>query len=83
VRAERRAQTLWLLKHAGVARLVLFKIINNSTALVEELRGSIDERYRAPQRLVLINFKSDIVARTTSERRIARVPESWYTRTVV
>ena len=74
---------LWLLKHAGVARLVLFKIINNSAALVEELRAAIDERYRAPERLVLINFRSDIVARTTGERRIARVPESWYTRTVV
>jgi hypothetical protein len=76
-------KTLWLLKHAGVARLVLFKIIHNSAALVNELRAAIDERYRAPERLVLINFQSDIVARTTSERRIARVPESWYTRTVV
>ena len=75
-------KTLWLLKHAGVARLVLFKIINNSAALVEELRAAIGERYRAPERLVLVNFKSDIVARTR-ERRIARVPESWYTRTVV
>jgi hypothetical protein len=76
-------KTLWLLKHAGVARLVLFKIINNSAALSEELRAAVDERYRAPERLVLVNFRSDIVARTTNERRIARVPESWYTRTVV
>ena len=72
----------WLLKHAGVARLVLFKIINNTAALAEELRGSIDERYRAPERLVLINFRDDIVERTR-ERRIERVPESWYTRTLV
>jgi hypothetical protein len=75
-------KTLWLLKHAGVARLVLFKIISNSAALVAELRAAIDERYRAPERLILINFKGDIVART-SERNIARVPESWYTRTIV
>lgn len=76
-------KTLWLLKHAGVARLVLFKIINNSAALVEELRNSIDERYRAPQRLVLINFKGDIVARTAGRRLLVRVPESWYTRIIV
>jgi hypothetical protein len=75
-------KTHWLLKHAGVARLVLFKIINNSAALVEELRAAIGERYRAPERLLLVNFRGDIVARTR-ERRIARVPESWYTRTVV
>ncbi|HEV7904232.1 MAG TPA: hypothetical protein VGO96_10360 [Pyrinomonadaceae bacterium] len=75
-------KTLWLLKHAGVARLALFKIINNSAALVEELRAAIDARYRAPERLVLFNFRGDIVAHTR-ERRIARVPESWYTRTVV
>jgi hypothetical protein len=75
-------KTLWLLKHAGVARLVLFKIIKNSAALVEELRAAVDERYRAPERLILINFRDDIVARTR-ERRIERVPESWYTRTIV
>ncbi len=75
-------KTHWLLKHAGVARLVLFKIINNTAALVEELRASIDERYRAPERLVLVNFRADIVERTR-ERRIERVPESWYTRTIV
>ncbi|HEY0098783.1 MAG TPA: hypothetical protein VGB76_07495 [Pyrinomonadaceae bacterium] len=75
-------KTHWLLKHAGVARLVLFKIISHPNALAEELRAAIDERYREPERLVLINFRSDIVART-DERRIARVPESWYTRIVV
>jgi hypothetical protein len=72
----------WLLKHAGVARLVLFKIISSPAALAEELRDSIDERYREPERLLVINFAGDIVARTR-ERRIARVDESWYTRTVV
>ncbi|HLL14505.1 MAG TPA: hypothetical protein VK388_05550 [Pyrinomonadaceae bacterium] len=75
-------KTAWLLKHAGVARLVLFKIVSSPTALVAELRAAVDERYRAPGRLVVINFASDIVART-DERRVARVPDDWYTRTVV
>ena len=75
-------KTAWLLKHAGVARLVLFKIINNTAALVEELRAAVQPRYREPERLVLINFVGDI-ATLTRERRIERVLESWYTRTVV
>jgi hypothetical protein len=72
----------WLLKHAGVARLVLFKIINNTSALVENLRAAVDARYREPERLVLVNFACDITT-LVRERRIERVPESWYTRTVV
>ncbi|MGI9106860.1 MAG: hypothetical protein ACR2G4_11490 [Pyrinomonadaceae bacterium] len=72
----------WLLKHAGVARLVLFKIVNSPLALTEELRASVDVRYRNSERLIIINFTDDIMARTL-ERRIERVPESWYTRTVV
>ncbi|HEY0083661.1 MAG TPA: hypothetical protein VGB61_12785 [Pyrinomonadaceae bacterium] len=75
-------KTAWLLKHAGVARLVLFKITGNPAALVKELRDSIDERYRAPGRLSVVNFAPDIVARTR-ERRIKRVCESWYTQTAV
>ncbi|MDQ1522895.1 MAG: hypothetical protein QOE47_819 [Pyrinomonadaceae bacterium] len=75
-------KTAWLLKHAGVAQLVLFKMIGNPAALAEELRDAVDERYRAPGRLVVINFAPNIVERTR-ERRIARVPEAWYTRTVV
>ena len=75
-------KTAWLLKHAGVARLVLFKINSNPVALVSELRVAVDERYRAPERLVVVNFAPDIVARTDG-RRIARVPDGWYTRTVV
>lgn len=75
-------KTNWLLKHAGVARLVLFKIIANPTALAAELRAAVDARYREPGRLVVVNFKGDIVERTC-ERRIARVAESWYTKTIV
>jgi hypothetical protein len=72
----------WLLKHAGVARLVLFKIINYPLALAEELRASVDRRYRAPERLLIINFTNDIAAHTR-ERSIECVPESWYTRIIV
>jgi len=75
-------KTAWLLKHAGVARLVLFKIISSPSALVSELRAVVDERYRAPERLVVVNFVPGIVE-LTRERRIARVPDDWYTRTVV
>jgi len=75
-------KTAWLLKHAGVARLVLFKINKSPAALVSELRAAIDERYRAPGRLVVINFVPDITAQAR-ERRIPRVPEDWYTRMVV
>jgi hypothetical protein len=49
---------------------------------VEELRAAIDQRYRAPERLILINFRGDIAARMR-ERSIAHVPENWYTRIVV
>ncbi len=72
----------WLLKHAGVERLVLFKLIGHVDALVAELRATVAARYRAAGRLVVINFDHEIVART-AERRVARVPQSWYTLTVV
>ncbi len=75
-------KTNWLLKHAGVARLVLFKIITNTAALVAELRAAVDARYREPGRLIVINFTGDIAQRTR-ERRIERVTESWYTKTIV
>jgi uncharacterized protein YaeQ len=75
-------KTAWLLKHAGVERLVLFKIERNIAQLAEQLRESIDARYRAAGRVIFFNFVEDIVARTV-ERRIARVPQSWYTTMIV
>ncbi|HEX8475011.1 MAG TPA: hypothetical protein VF666_13360 [Pyrinomonadaceae bacterium] len=72
----------WLLKHGGAERLVLFKIDINVAPLLEELRATVDERYRADGRLTVVNFVGDIAARTDS-RRIARVPQNWYTKTVV
>ncbi|HVF28882.1 MAG TPA: hypothetical protein VM943_11610 [Pyrinomonadaceae bacterium] len=72
----------WLLKHGDVERLVVFKINYSVVALASELRAAIEERYRAPGRLLLVNFVADIAARTI-HRRIARVPQSWYTTIVV
>lgn len=71
-------KTAWLLKHAGVERLALFKIGHNVAQLTAQLREAIAPRHRAPGRALLINFVADIAARTL-ERRIERVPESWYT----
>lgn len=72
----------WLLKHAGVERLALFKLINHTDALVSELRAAVDARYRAAGRLVVINFVPQIGA-LTAEHFVARVPQSWYTMTIV
>src|SRR5918911_5244729 len=35
----------WLLKHAGVERLALFKLIGHADALVAALRAAVDARY--------------------------------------
>jgi hypothetical protein len=75
-------KTAWLLKHAGVERLALFKIDHNAVQLAEQLRATIDSRYRPLGRAVLINFNADITAHAAG-RSIERVPESWYTETVI
>lgn len=72
----------WLLKHGDIGRLALFKIISGTTAFVNELRASMDERYRPEGRVVLINFAADIAERT-ARRRIERVPAEWYAATEV
>ena len=72
----------WLLKHARVGRLALFKIDASAGPLTRELRASIDARYRPPGRLVVINFVGDIVERTL-DRRIADVPADWYAKSPV
>lgn len=72
----------WLLKHAGVERLALLKLLGKPATLVAELRATVDARYRAGERLLLINFVAEIKELTAS-RQIARVPQSWYTLTVV
>lgn len=75
-------KTAWLLKHTRVERLVLFKIERTVTQLIEQLRVEVSPRYRPPGRLLLVNFVEDITART-NDRRIARVPKSWYTETKI
>ena len=75
-------KTAWLLKHAGVGRLVLFKNAINAEALANELRAAIDRRYRLAGRAVIVNFVSEIVELAES-RRIARVPAAWFTKTIV
>ena len=72
----------WLLKHGGAARLVLFKIDTNVVALSAELRGAVESRYRPAGRLQVVNFNADIVEQT-SNRKIARVPPIWYTKTEI
>ena len=68
----------WLLKHAGIGQLVLFKIIANAAALATVLRAAIAARYRHDGRVLIVNFRSDIVA-LTADREFATVPRNWYT----
>ena len=72
----------WLLKHGDIERLVLFKIDCGVAPLVREMRDAVGERYREGGRLTLVNFVPDIAERAAS-RRVARVPASWYTTTVI
>ena len=72
----------WLAKHADVELLVLFKMTGSTAPLLAELRSAIARRYLAGARLQVVNFASDIVERAAG-RSVARVPESWYTKTVV
>jgi hypothetical protein len=75
-------KTAWLLKHAGVERLVLFKIGQNVSQLIEQLRDEIPPRYRPSGKLVLINFVSELVELTVN-RQIGFVAEDWYSQTIV
>lgn len=75
-------KTLWLLKHARVQKLVLFKIAASRPQLVKQLRGEIPEKYRAGARLVLINFAADIKI-LTAARRIDAVPRDWFSETEI
>ncbi|MGH9900721.1 MAG: hypothetical protein ACRD68_02670 [Pyrinomonadaceae bacterium] len=72
----------WLLKHGGVGRLVLFKTAVNAAALSAELRDAVDRRYRPRGRLLIVSFVADVAARAAG-RRVARVPQNWYTTTAV
>jgi hypothetical protein len=71
-------KTLWLLKHARVERLVLFKIAINEAQFVKQIREEIPQKYRQKGRLNLINFVSGIKD-LTRERQIEKVSKDWFT----
>ncbi len=72
----------WLVKHGQLARLALFKVASSVTPLIAELRAAVEARYRAGERIELINFVADVAERSAS-RRVERVPPEWYQRIVV
>lgn len=75
-------KTTWLLKHAKVDKLVLFKIETNVAQLIAQICEEIPGRYRPDGKLRVINFVSDIV-QLTEGREILSVPREWYTETIV
>lgn len=75
-------KTLWLLKHARVEKLVLFKIATNKTELVRQLREEIPARYRTDEKLILINFVVGIRDLTAS-KQIEKVSKDYFTRTPI
>lgn len=75
-------KTNWLLKHARVERLVLFKTAVAERQFVKQLREEIPPKYRPPERVVLINFRSDI-AELTRDKQIETVSADWFSRTVI
>jgi hypothetical protein len=75
-------KTAWLLKHAGVEKLVLFKFEMGIAQLAEQLKSVIAPRYRPPGRLQIVNFANKVIF-LTQDRRILRVPDEWFTLTTV
>lgn len=76
-------KTAWLLKHTDLGQLVLLKHeLSNLDLLVAQLRKAVAVRYRAPERLVLINFVAEIET-LAANREISVVPPHWYTRHVI
>lgn len=73
----------WLLKHASVERLVVFKINRiQFVGLTEQLRAEVPLKYRPPNRVRFITFTPDIIDRTL-DRRIPHVLPDWYTITQI
>ena len=70
-------KTHWILKHTRTEKLALFKIAVNAEQLVNQLREEIPEKYRAENRLILINFVNDIV-KLTESKQIAKVSKDWF-----
>ncbi len=70
-------KTNWILKHTRTEKLVLFKIAINAAQFVKQLREEIPAKYRAGDKLVLINFASEIKDLTVS-KQIAKVSQDWF-----
>ncbi|MEJ7862616.1 MAG: hypothetical protein WKF90_13385 [Pyrinomonadaceae bacterium] len=75
-------KTKWLLKHARVERLVLFKIAINEAQFVKQLREEILLKYRTGGKLILINFKGEI-KHLTATKQIEKVSKDWFTKTQI
>ena len=71
-------KTSWLLKHTRTKKLVLFKIGQNVTSLIEQLREEIPAKYRPANRILLINFVKNI-ADLTASKQIEKVFPDWFT----
>ena len=75
-------KTAWLLKHTRTKSLVLFKIGKKEKQLIAQLQTEIPAKYRPKDRLVLINFVSDI-KNLTAAKQIEKVPKDWFTETKI
>ena len=75
-------KTHWILKHTRTEKLVLFKIDCNPEQLIKQLREEIPVKYRDANKLVLINFVSEIVS-LTATRQIEKVSRKWFSETVI
>lgn len=75
-------KTAWLLKHARVEKLVLFKIGRSVNHLVWQLREEVPVCYRENDKLSLINFVSNITELTES-KSIGSVLPAWYAETKI
>ncbi len=72
-------KTSWILKHTRAKKLVLFKIGQNVTPQIEQLREEIFVKYRPADRFLLINFVKNIADLTVS-KQIEKVSQDWFTK---
>jgi hypothetical protein len=75
-------KTNWLLKHARVRQMVLFKIAINEAQFVKQLRAEIPPKYRPKGKLVLINFVPEIV-NLTAAKQIEKVSADWFSKIII
>ena len=72
-------KTVWILKHTRTQKLALFKIGQNVTSLINQLRAEIPVKYRPANRFLLINFVKNI-ADLTASKQIEKVSQDWFTK---